>query len=338
MKYELASSTEEDVTQEAIPYYKSHLQYYYYPHTTRFIGRNSIPHFMNYKGEGISTKLKKEIRADYPYLQSGLLESSKAFFDNHFLFVKNLDGEETMPHLVLKEIKADYKEVKKLDKKSTGENRFDKFFQRFFFQRDEQSLATNEDVTRAFALEDRMLEGLDNKNAFIFLRVASERRCRDDTSKQVGREACEGGIVKKYAFEEMFYNIVSFYEYLELCEGSLVRSHNSEEIRSYVGGDSMVIVFSSTTFKYNGAIKRLYSGVDCSKNTKVLFNRDCPVPYEIQGRNSDNMRYLMSLDLPEGDYAINDKKVYKVGSEGDKVEFKDISYDDFIRSAWEQQY
>lgn len=338
MKYELASSTEEDVTQEAIPYYKSHLQYYYYPHTTRFIGRNSIPHFMNYKGEGISTKLKKEIRADYPYLQSGLLESSKAFFDNHFLFVKNLDGEETMPHLVLKEIKADYKEVKKLDKKSTGENRFDKFFQRFFFQRDEQSLATNEDVTRAFALEDRMLEGLDNKNAFIFLRVASERRCRDDASKQVGREACESGIVKKYAFEEMFYNIMSFYEYLELCEGSLVRSHNSEEIRSYVGGDSMVIVFSSTTFKYNGAIKRLYSGVDCSKNTKVLFNKDCPVPYEIQGRNSDNMRYLMSLDLPEGDYAINDKKVYKVGSEGDKVEFKDISYDDFIRSAWEQQY
>lgn len=337
MKYELASSTEEgEVEETGIPYYKSQLQYYYYPLTTKFIGRNSVPHFMNYKRESICSKLKKEIKADYSYLPFGLLESSKAFFDNNFLFVKDLEEDNAVLQLALKELRADYKEVKKLDKKNVGENRFDRFFQRFFFRREDQSSLIGDSVVKAFALEDRMLESLNNKNAFIFFRVASEKRSRGDIPAiGLAEKDVDKPSVTKYAFEEIFYSSVSFYEYLELCEGSVVRNYNSEEIRSYVCGNTMVMIFSGAVFKHNGVTRRLYNGVDCSKNTKIIFNKEGPALCDIQGRNSDNLKYLINLDLPEGDYAINDKKVYKICNEGIKVEFKDIVYDDFVRSRWE---
>jgi len=339
MKYELASSSMEEgeITEEGIPYYKSYLQYYYYPLTTKYIGRNSVPHYMNYKGDGISTKLKKELKADYPYISFSILDRGKAFFDNNFLYVMDCPVDESP--LTVKEIKSNYKEYKKLEKKSPGENRYDLSFQRFFFQKEDPETFVGQNIKKAFLFEDRVLEALDNKNAFIFFRVATTKAVKFATSNLNDKTATEDlekndRMVTKYAFEEIFYSKSSFYEYLELYKDEVVKNLNSEEIRSYTSESAIFFVFSSTTFKYKDTVRRIYSGIDCAKNTDIIFNKEGPCIIDSEGIANKNVKYIQGFELPDSDYVINDKKIYKISNEGIEFEFQDIVYDDFIKTRW----
>lgn len=335
MKYKIASSSTEEgeVRENTFPYTKSHLQYYYYPLTVQFIGKNTLPNIMSYKSEGICQKLKKEIRNDYPYISFSLLENYKPFFDNKFVFICNLtaDAHAVCGKLKLVSLKADCKEIKKLDRNQSNESRYDKFFQKFFFMKEDIQPFMFKDCLRIFVLEDRVFENLDAKNAFIFFRVC-------DQACVVGEDETKGKIerkIRKYAFEDIFYSSARFYEYLGIYSEVLVKSHCSEEIRTYNAGDSAFIIYSGTTFKDDGQLRRMYSSFDSKKNTRIIFNKDGPVFSTIQGRECDNIKYLVNLDLPEGDYVINDMKVYKVSMDGLHFEYKGLLYDDLTQSVWD---
>lgn len=346
MEYRLASSSTEEgeIVDAEFPYYKSYLQYYYYPHTTKFIGSNTVPHIANYKCDQYCARLRKEIKTDYPYIQFNLLENSKTFFDNRFSYVQDLvaaphdQGDAEIPLLspdaglktseyVLKEIKTDHREIDRLDRKSVYEGRYDKFYQQLFFVRDDraQIVKTIQEYATAkiFVMEDRILDALDRRHGYIFCRVI------DDNIQADGR------VVRKMIFEDVFYSRVQFYEYLELYAESLVKSFNSEEIRVYENRDSLLVVYSSTTFVRDSAVRRLYSTLDAERNAMVVCNMDGPAIVDYRGCLKDNVRYISGLDLPEGDYVINDKKVYKISNDGESVEYSDIDFSDFIRQRWE---
>lgn len=349
MEYQLASSSTEEgeVVDAKFPYYKSYLQYYYYPHTTKFIGKNSVPHFVNYKSDLYCTKLRKDIKADYPYIAFNLLESSKTFFDNKFLHVKDLvrrkssAPSDAIPLLsteqaateefVLRDIKTDYRHIGSLDKKSTPENKYDKFYQQLLFVRGERTplVASIQKrfTERVIIMEDKVLDALDKDNAYIFCRVIVESpQAPEDGEKKT---------TTKIVFEDIFYNRVCFYEYLGLYAESLVKSFNSEEVRVYESKDTLLVVYSSTVYQDGAVVRRLYSTLDAEKNTMVIFNREGPVAVDCRGQPSENIEFLGGLDLPEGDYVINGKKVYKISSEGESVEYTDIDFSDFTRSRWE---
>lgn len=346
MEYRLASSSTEEgeIVDAEFPYYKSYLQYYYYPHTAKFIGSNTVPHIANYKSDQYCIRLRKEIKADYPYIQFNLLENSKTFFDNKFTYIQDLEvtpadkenmeipllfpdaGMKTSEY-VLKEIKTDHREIDSFDRKSIYEGRYDKFYQQLFFVRDDrtQIIKTIQEyaTSRIFVMEDRILDALDRGNAYIFCRVI------DDNIQADGR------VVKKMIFEDIFYNKVYFYEYLDLYADNLVKSFNSEEIRVYENRDSLLVIYSSTTFVRDSTVRRLYSTLDAEKNTMIICNMDGPAVLDYRGNLKDNVKYISSLDLPEGDYIINNKKVYKISNDGESVEYTDIDFSDFVRQRWE---
>lgn len=356
MEYQLASSSAEEgeITDVEFPYYKSYLQYYYYPHTTKFIGKNTVPHFINYKSDLYCTKLKKDIKMDYPYIPFNLLENSKTFFDNKFVYVQDLKktvchrddgdipllfpGSEMMElkteEYVLRDIKTDYKEIKCFDKKSICESRYDKFYQQLFFVRDDRTPIVKSiqeySTARIFVMEDRILEALDKKHAYIFCRVVD-----DNIQVNVQSDGEPGRIVKKIIFEDVFYSKVYFYEYLDLYAENLVKSFNSEEIRVYENRDSLLVVYSSTTFTRDSSVRRLYNTLDAERNTMIICNKDGPAVVDCKDVLKDNIQYINNLDLPEGDYVINDRKVYKISNDGESVEYFDIDFSDFIRRRWE---
>lgn len=409
LKYEIASSSQEEgeVREPSFPYYKSYLQNYYYPLSTLFIGKNSVPNIINYKSEGICLKLKKELKNDYSYISFNVLDSHKPFFDNKFIKIIGLDDTSDEEHfnktnnlltaedevmiaeddvitaeddtITTKDdtitaedinkntnknikqhkkdttedvveflgVKGDYKEIKKLTRKTGYESRYDKFFQRFFFNKDE----TSSNYKRIFVLEDRVLEAIDCPTAYIFFRVVSTKEKGADTVK--------------YIFEDVFYNRLNFYEYLEFYGENVLKTHCSEEIRTYFYRESIIFIHSSTTFINNSSsiddinfniarntttnsintsiningnpkLRKLYNGPDYVKNTMILFNKDGPSFCNIQGRKNDNLKILLKMNLKEGDYVLNGKSIYKIGNEGEQVEFKGIEYEDFIKSVWDK--
>lgn len=343
LKYEIASSSEEEgeVHESSFPYYKSYLQYYYYPLTTQFIGKNTVPNIINYKSEGICLKLKKEIKNDYPYISFNVLDAHKPFFDNKFIKIGDVvkTGSDVLKtDNVIKTgsdaiktdnnkveflgVKGDYKEIKRIDRKGGYENRYDRFFQRFLFNKDE----TPSNYSRIFVLEDRILEAMDCPDAYIFFRVVS--------TKDVN--------VVKYIFEDVFYNRMSFYGYLEIYGENILKTHCSEEIRTYLYENTIIFIHSSTVFynERNGEetpiLRRLYSGPDYVKNTMILFNKDSPSFCNIQGKKNENLNIVLKIDLKEGDYVLNRGNIYKIGNEGENVEFKGIEYEDFVKSIWDR--
>lgn len=326
MKYELASSSTEEgeIRGEQFPYYKSHIQYFYYPLTTKFVGSNSLPHVMNYKNEGMCLKLKKEIKADYPYISFNLLDSHKPFFDNKFKMIGALTSTESNENpLKLLSIDSDYKEIKKFEKRNCGETRYDKFFKKFFFKKEDAVDQNDSDFyPKLFCFEDQVLQHIENENAFIFLRVSEDSNS-------------PSGTAKKYAFEDIFFKGAKFYEFLEIFQESLVKSHNSEEIRRFSCGDAHLTVFSSTVFKQESEVKRIFNTVDFPRNIRLLFNKDGPKTIAVEDKINNNVKYLLSLDLPDGDYAINCKNIYKISNDGEHFKFTGIDYEDFTTTIWE---
>lgn len=327
MKYELASSSTEEgeIKESKFPFYKSHLQYYFYPLTTNFIGKNTVPNIMNYKSEGISQKLKKEIKADYPYIQFNLLDNNKPFFENKFKFVSQIDSNFTNKPLELLTVKSDYKKIKKPELRPNAINTYDNFFKKFFFNKDEKQIFEYGTATKIFCFEDRVLHYFQNKNAFIFLRV-KEEAFKNEEDKLI--------TIKKYAFEDVFFRSATFYEFLEIYQEFLLKGHLCEEIKTFSNGESFCFVYSSTTFKREGEIKRLFDSIDMPSNTRLLLNKNGPQFLNIQGKVHKNEQFIISLDLPEGDYAINNRNIYKICNDGDHFGFGGITYDDLLKNVW----
>ncbi|KAI5149521.1 hypothetical protein ENBRE01_0955 [Enteropsectra breve] len=352
MEYQLASSSTEEgeVIEDGFPYYRSYLQYYYHPKRPKFLGKNSMPHYINYKSDVLCSKLKKELKADYPYLSFNIQELNQAFFENKFNFVANLEKKTAstdnqnafIPHLFeeqedaagqrsgemkLIDIKTHYKTLNKFPKKTSYEGKYDKFYQQLFFNRDDRSQYVKNIITESekslFIFEDRILDAIENPKMYIFFRVIEEKVARENTAT-----------IKKYIFEDIFYNNLTLYEYLDTCQETVVKAYNSEEIRKYCDGENTYVVHSSTTFYKNNVLRKLYGGVDGEKNYMVVLNKEGPEIAEFKGTGNDNINYLRGLDLGEGDYLINNKMVYAVGNQGSSIEYVDVDYNDFITSRW----
>lgn len=324
MKYELASSSTEEgeVQGKSFPYQKSHLRYYYYPQSTIFIGQNSIPNGMDYKIENnVSQKIKKELKSDYPFLQFNLIDNHRLFFDNKFKKIGTLEARDETIKLI--STQSNLIEIKNFLSKSSCENLYEKFYQRIFFKKDLECEVSSK-INKIFCLEDRMLSCLDKDNAFVFFRVSSEY--------PVQEEEPNGFVVKKYAFEDVFFNHCSFYEMLDLIAEKTVKSFNSEEIKTFTSETSLIYIYSSTTFNYNGKEHRIYNNIDSARNTMILFNKTSVSPFNIDGRLSTSYKYLISLDLPNGDYVINNKTIYKMSIDGEQFQYKGFNYEGFDNS------
>lgn len=335
MEYRLASSSTEEgeVVENGFPYYKSHLQYYYYPQTTLFIGKNSVPQFIDYKSNLICSKLKKDIKAEYSYLFFNLLDSSKTFFDNKFSFVKTLQeiSKESDLQFELIDCKNNIQEISTFDKKSTYDRKYEKFYQKLLFSKENQSLSYSDflkdsDVSNLIIIEDSMIEKIKSEDTFMFF------RCIDEKVK--ANESENRKPLKKYIFEDIFYSRKGFYEYLDLYSEYLVKSFNSDEIRYYKCNKTLLIVYSGTVFTQFGNIKRLCGGLDVESNIKIICNKEGPKIFDIQGHYNNNVLNLLNIDLCDGDYVINKNKIYKISDSGESFEFKDIDFSDFTSNRW----
>ncbi|KAI4292940.1 hypothetical protein PAPHI01_2214 [Pancytospora philotis] len=351
MDFELASSSVEEgeIVDQGFPYYKSYKQYYYYPRTTLFIGRNTVPRSMNYKSDLYCSRLKKEIKQDYPYIPFNLLDNSKTFFGNRFAYLRELRtapdgageggipsiGDDALPtrpeSYALKEIKTDHREISSFTKKSTSEGRYDKLYQQLFFTHDGRAPLLKSiyesGAKTVLVMEDRALRALDEEHAYIFCRVTDEIVARSDAARQEG-----GALIKKVILEDIFYSKVLFYKYLELYAEHAVKSFNSEEVRVYEKDGVLLVVHSSTVFLSDGAVRRLYDGLDVRKNVMLVCNRDGPAAVDAESAHWDGARVLRGLDLelPEGDYVINNGKVYRIDNHGEPVDYADIDFSDFV--------
>jgi len=321
MKYQIASSSTEEgeVHENTFPYAKSQLKYLYYPKSSLFIGPNTLPTIANYTSQTVCQKLKKEIKADYSHVSFGLLDSSKLFFENRFRRVGSLGSAERVVSLG----RAD-------PARGKGSGDYGSFAQQQLFSKEVPTHA------RVFIVEDRMLDALERSNAYVFLRASENREAK----------------TRRYVLEDVFYSECGFYEYLEMC-GRLIKGQ--EEVRRYeaklnnwmgtgvdtivssgantrvsTGLDALVTLYSSTTFMDEEGEHRLYSIPESGRDRIAVVNKDGVKLQPVQGQPNGSMGRLVTLDVEEGDYVINNWTVYKMGVEGDKVEFVGIKYDDLL--------
>ncbi len=332
MGYQLASSSTEEgeIVNSGFPFNKSHLQYYYYPHTSKFIGKNTIPLFVNYKSDLYCIKLKKDIKADYTNVLFNLLETKKMLFENKFVFCKSIDEpaeqENFTNPFVLTKVYSDYKELPLVVKRTNKENSYSKYIKEMFFIEKEKINFVTPKTQKLIVIEDRILEAFEKPNAFILCKsivTASEK----DPSKSF----------RKLIFEDVVYNKMYFYEYLQYYGSNIARNTNGYETRIYDNNDDTILIIrSNTVFKEKGLLRRMHSIFDEEKNTLVIFNKNEIKTLTIKGERNDNVKYLTNLELPEGDFVINNKNVYRISNDGETFTFSDIDFTDFFKNRWDE--
>lgn len=333
MSYQLASSSTEEgeIVNSGFPYHKSCLQYLYYPHTSIFIGKNTLPVLCNYKSDLYCVKLKKDIKADYNYIFFNLLENKKSFFENKFVIYKDLADNfnsfnNALPEpFVLQNIISDYKEGVLTTKRTNKENSYSSFYKQIFCSSNEKITGISRTTSKLIVIEDRMVEAINKPNAFIFFRVIVQKT--EEEAKHL----------MKIIFEEIFYNKMLFYEYLDLCASNIARNFNGYETRFYESKDTTLIIRSSTVFKYENKIRRIHNIDKDEKNVQIVFNKNEMTIVDFKGKLNDNIKYLNhldNLDIPVGDYVLNNKVIYKISKEGFVVSFSDIDFTDFIKTRW----
>lgn len=357
MSYQLASSSTEEgeVRGPDFPYHKSFLQYYYYPRTSLYIGRNSLPSASDYLSEAPCSKLLKDLRADYPYIPFALPDTSRQFFDNRFVYVRDMelpspDVECSIPMLSpiytfadqyqfkLKHVQSNHKTVQRLQAGVPPAGTYDRYYHKVFFSKEEQLAApTSPGITTHVIIEDRMLKALGNPDAFIFCRVIEGNGGVSDVATDGSRSDRISDVAShvstastRVLFEDVFYSRVPFYDYLDLCADQMISTFNSTEVRVYENSSTQLTVFSATTFVYDSILRRLHPTVDEPGNIQVVFNRDGPAVHAVSEPPTENIHWLTALDIPEGDYVINNKKIYKIGTDGLKIDYRDIDYSDFF--------
>lgn len=195
-------------------------------------------------------------------------------------------------------------------------------------------------------LEDSVLEALSREDAYIFLRVVTEDAPKEDgegneINSELRRKRGRKRTVqkkntekvskrRKYVFEDVYYKTERFYEYLNTCAENWIKSFGGQEMRLYEHGDSSILLHSSTVVRVNGEPKRIFNGIDVCKNAAVIFNRTGPSFIDVTGKTDDSISLLTRLDLEEGDYVINNMRIYRPGDSGEEVPWSDIDFSDFI--------
>lgn len=293
------------------------LRDWYLPHSQYFIGTNSVPRSTEYPSGASFMRIKKKIRKDFPQPFNIIsLNKDKAFFNNKFELLEE-DNRNVVSLDDFKLIKVFDSNVKEIDTIEhiigLSRNEYGAMCDIFPFDDRKHEVVPNisSSCSRFILIRDSIVDKLDIPDVFIFFRVIKSRKGTT------------------YVFEDTYFRKIKFYEYIDLYFEEVLRNLSSHEIRTYSTKDTFLAVFSSSVFTKEDYSYRYYDGLDVDKNFLAVINKD---KIEILKRNlikKNNFEYLLGLDLHEGDYAISNRKIYKLGVNGSKHEYDGLVFDDF---------
>ncbi|KAF9761469.1 hypothetical protein NGRA_2629 [Nosema granulosis] len=297
----------------------SSLKDWYLPHTQHLIGPNTIPRSSDYPSGASFIRVKKKVRKDMLQAFNIIsLNKDKAFFNNKFEIIEETTtlGNSAEDFKLARVFDDKIKTIKKLEHiHGLSKNEYGAMCDIFPFDDRKHEVVPNiveyPSCKKFILLRDSIVDKIDIPDVFIFFRVIKSRKGTT------------------YVFEDSYFRRIKLYEYLDLYFEELLRSISSSEIRTYVNKDTFLAVFSSSVFTKEDYLYRYYDGVDVEKNFLAVINKDS---VEITKRNlmkKSNFEYFLNLDLQEGDYAICNRKIYKLGVNGNKHEYDGLVFDDF---------
>ncbi|EOB11341.1 hypothetical protein NBO_1274g0001 [Nosema bombycis CQ1] len=284
------------------------LKNWYLPDSQILIGPNSIPRPSDYPKSLPRTRLKKKLRKDLPNLFNVIsLNKDRNFFNNKFERVEGGD------------VKGGSYDIYRVDDhkndnintttplllplcptSSLSKSLYSSYCEIFSFDDKRHEVVQNVDLypfcTKFILIRDSIIDKLNLENVFNFFRVIKSRK----------------GV--SYVFEDSFNRKIKFNEYLELYYEEVLRSKNSNEIRTYLckgssKGDrgkaskgkgenkdtgsskdkeidkdnkdmnihtypTFLAVYSSSTFIDNQSLLHYYNGLDSDKNFMIYFNKN----------------------------------------------------------------
>lgn len=308
------------------PRTRSQLQYMYLPNKPLFVGLNTIPRSCDYQVSVLTTKLKKRLKHDLPYPFLCLsMNLDKAFFESKFALVSRVHEIENGIDLSLIKTKERIIHIK--DEVDTGANGRNEV--RLEHIRDKQN-DTYKDACQDF-LVGKLFEDAEAKRINIII--------RDSTiNSLLKKDAYIHFYVKKrddklyVVFDEVYTREIKYYDYLTRYGEEVVRSLKSSEIRVYSGEEATVVVYSSTLFYSSSGIQRLFCGIDVEKSIDVVVNIEDVRAVRSSGALGDEMKVIFGIELEEGEYVLNDGKIYTTNPNGEKFVFDGVVFTDFLDS------
>lgn len=308
------------------PYFprnKSQLQHLYLPGTSLFIGSNSIPRSCDYQSDTLTTKLKKRIKQDLPYpFHCISLDSDKAFFADRFAIDSELeplddvsldfvDVRESLAH-----IKEPYRETIRRETtlqhiKEPKDDGYGELCQNI-------AAGDHNEVTQV-VIRDSMLNSLKNNEAFTHFVVTKKNKT-----------LCA-------VFDKTYFRVIGYYEYLSRYGEEVIRSLDSSEVRTYSNKDIFLTVYSSTTFHDHSGVQRLFSGVDVNRSVDVAVCLENVKIVEHPGSLSNELNILLGIPFREGEYVLNDRKIYKIDPDGERFAYVGFSFSGFMSDEEQTQ-
>ncbi|EOB14392.1 hypothetical protein NBO_28g0031 [Nosema bombycis CQ1] len=205
------------------------LKNWYLPDSQILIGPNSIPRPSDYPKDLPRTRLKRRLRKDLPNLFNVIsLNKDRNFFNNKFEKVSGnrdeggsydihriydhhrVDNHNNTPPLLLPLIPTS----------SLSKSLYSSYCEIFSFDDKRHEVVKNVDLypfcSKFILIRDSIIDKLNLENVFNFFRVIKSRK----------------GV--SYVFEDSFNRKIKFNEYLELYYEEVLRSKNSNEIRTYL--------------------------------------------------------------------------------------------------------
>ncbi|ADM11430.1 uncharacterized protein Eint_041430 [Encephalitozoon intestinalis ATCC 50506] len=308
------------------PRNKSQLQYMYLPNKSLFIGPNTIPRSSDYQVNVLTTKLKKRLKHDlsHPFLCLSM-NSDRSFFEGRFTFVSTVQIPESVEEMCFVKGKERIVHVKEKTDVNTDVRKEIKFDHIKDKQND-----SYKDVCQDFLL-GKLLEGIGDKKINIII--------RDSTINNIlSKEAYIHFYVKKkdeklyIVFDEVYTREVKYYDYLSKYGEEVVRSLKSSETRMYSSSEAVVVVYSSTLFYDSSGLHRLFSGIDVEKSIDMVVNIEDVRAVKSSGSLGDELKVLFGIKFEEGEYVLNDKKIYVLEPSGEKFKFNGVVFTDFMDS------
>ncbi|AFN82909.1 hypothetical protein EROM_041450 [Encephalitozoon romaleae SJ-2008] len=307
------------------PRTRSQLQYMYLPNKPLFVGPNTIPRSCDYQANVLTTKLKKRLKHDLPYPFLCLsMNSDKTFFEDKFALVSKVhEVENVVSDLFLTKTKERIIHIK--DEVGTGpEGRNEIKLEHI---KDKQN-DTYKDACQDF-LAGKLFEDGEARRVNIII--------KDSTiNSLLKKDAYIHFYVKKkdgklYAvFDEVYTREIKYYDYLSRYGEEVIRSLKSSEIRVYSSEEVTVAVYSSTLFYSSSGIQRLFYGIDVEKSIDVVVNIEDVRAVRSSGALGDEMKVIFGIGVEEGEYVLNDGRIYAVSPNGEKFVFDGVVFTDFL--------
>ncbi|CAD25331.1 hypothetical protein [Encephalitozoon cuniculi GB-M1] len=309
-----------------LPWNKSQLQYMYLPNKPLFVGPNTIPRSCDYQTSILTTKLKKRLKHDLPYPFLCLpMNLDRAFFEGKFAFISKVQEVGSIDELCLVKSKERIVHVKE----ETGQGCNLRKETRLEHVRDKQGDAYK-DVCQDF-LSGKLLEEAETRGVNIAIRDSI-------LNSLLSKEIYAHFSVKKkddrlyVVFDEAYIREIKYYDYLAEYGKEVVKSLKSSETRVYSNSEASVAVYSSTLFYNSSGIQRLFSGIDVRKSIDIVVNIEDVRIVSSSGALGDELKALFGIKFEEGEYVLNDGKVYTVDPGGEKIAFSGVVFADFMDS------